>query len=1263
MTTQPGDTDAINAIDAENPWPGLASFREADRELFFGRERETEELFRLVLRERLTILFGLSGLGKTSLLQAGLFPRLREENVLPVLIRLEHAEGSPSCSEQIQAAITRSAAAAGAEIPAVRPDETVWEYFHRQGNDFWSARNRPLTPLLVFDQFEEIFTLGGGKPATAELVETLASLSEGYPPAAVKARIDANPAAAKELSFARHSYKLLLSLREDFLPDLEALRDRLRAIGNNRLRVRRMTGENALRVVSLPGRGLIDAEVAEQVVRFVAGEERTDEPAPLGELEIEPALLSIVCRELNNKRRSRGEARITADLLEGSRTEILTDLYERSLADLGPEVRSFIEEKLLTVSGFRDNVALENALATPGVTRAEIDRLTERRLLRIEDRGNGQRLELTHDVLTGVVRRSRDTRRQREERERAEVARREAEERERKVRRELRRSRQGLAAVGVLLIFVAALSVFAYRAKWTIKQILSDSDVERAFNLEETQPQEALACLAHALDQDPDNQAARGLALDLLLNRSWLLPERGITIADAVSIGLSPDDRTAAVVGVRGEVRLFDLATLRPTGIELREKTPVAEVRYSRDGRRIISLTETSGMVWDVASGRPVGGPFEELGGGFHCLDPGCERIQEIRAGQDHFFDAVSGAEIGPPVPASIPFDSPDGTRIARIVKNGDGWAVAIQDVLSGQTLGPLMPAEDEAPLVDARMSPDGTLIAARLPTAVLLWDGASHRRLSELPHEAQISQMKFGFGGQILTHAADGFARVWDTRSGDLLARIELDAPPRTFELSPDGHTLVTVTEDRTARLWDVATGRLLTEPMHDVAVVNLLTGGLTAGSGLRLAAASEDGDLRILRPSQAAQAIVAAATPGGVFDGVAFGPDGLLFAVVEKGTLSVRETATGRPVGAPLPGLEGVRSIRFVAGGRLVAVIRKGEASTWDYTAGRIAGRAPLAGWPALAAVSPDGTKAVAVEPGASPDSLRVMDLATSRPLTGILPYHAFRSWGAPPFSPDGALLLLAPDDYTVRLVDAATGKTLADLYHRSRVLKAGFGPASRHVLTITDDRTAHLWSTEGGRELQSFKSQHGLSAATLVEGGRSVITQAEDTRVRAWDTETGKPLGEPLFIPGVKSAQLAPDGRRLLALGADWIRLWDTATGRPLGNPLSPGGTLQAARFTNAGRSLAAATDRAVLLWDLPAGPGLDAALLARWAQAVGGYTLDEKGGPVQLSGLPRRLQALREETAAAPLGQPGLPSLIRWFFSDPAQRPPRPLAQLP
>jgi hypothetical protein len=76
-------------------------------------------------------------------------------------------------------------------------------------------------------------------------------------------------------------------------------------------------------------------------------------------------------------------------------------------------MRAFVEDHLLTKSGFRDNLALETALEFPGVTRPLIDTLVSRRLLRIEDRLGVQRVELTHDVLAEVIRASRDTRQQR----------------------------------------------------------------------------------------------------------------------------------------------------------------------------------------------------------------------------------------------------------------------------------------------------------------------------------------------------------------------------------------------------------------------------------------------------------------------------------------------------------------------------------------------------------------------------------------------------------------------------------------------------------------------------------------------------------------------------------------------------------------------------------------------------------------------------------------------------------------------------------
>src|SRR6185295_14537989 len=113
------------------------------------------------------------------------------------------------------------------------------------------------------------------------------------------------------------------------------------------------------------------------------------------------------------------------------------------------------EDRLLTKSGFRDNLALETALEEPGVTRPLIDTLVARRLLRIEDRIGTQRVELTHDVLADVVRGSRDARQQR-------LLLEQARNQERSARQAAaRRTRQQRWIVAALSLAVAGLALTA----------------------------------------------------------------------------------------------------------------------------------------------------------------------------------------------------------------------------------------------------------------------------------------------------------------------------------------------------------------------------------------------------------------------------------------------------------------------------------------------------------------------------------------------------------------------------------------------------------------------------------------------------------------------------------------------------------------------------------------------------------------------------------------------------------------------------------
>jgi hypothetical protein len=264
----------------------------------------------------LTILFGQAGLGKTAILRAGIVPRLRPEGCCQVCVRISYAPDAPVPAEQIKQAILRATGALGTWTHAgiSAPNESLWEFLHHRGDCLLDADGKVLIPLLIFDQFEEIFTLAqtddAGKQRAAAFVAELADLVENRPPQAPEQRIDADDAVAGQFDFVRNEYRVLISLREDYLAHLEGLRNGVPSITQNRMRLARMTGSHA---------------------------------------------------------------------------SILAEFYARVL------------------KAFAAAAAPPRALAT----------LVNRRLLRIEERLDVRRVELTHDVLCGVVRAAREQSQQR----------------------------------------------------------------------------------------------------------------------------------------------------------------------------------------------------------------------------------------------------------------------------------------------------------------------------------------------------------------------------------------------------------------------------------------------------------------------------------------------------------------------------------------------------------------------------------------------------------------------------------------------------------------------------------------------------------------------------------------------------------------------------------------------------------------------------------------------------------------------------------
>src|SRR5512138_1703291 len=111
---------------------GLQSYTEANSDSFFGRDNEIDATSSLIQLNTLTIVFGRSGTGKTSLLNAGVFPKLRKNYCLPFRIRLEFNKESPDLVTQVKNVLRKEIDKYGFNVQTYPGEETLWEYFHKE---------------------------------------------------------------------------------------------------------------------------------------------------------------------------------------------------------------------------------------------------------------------------------------------------------------------------------------------------------------------------------------------------------------------------------------------------------------------------------------------------------------------------------------------------------------------------------------------------------------------------------------------------------------------------------------------------------------------------------------------------------------------------------------------------------------------------------------------------------------------------------------------------------------------------------------------------------------------------------------------------------------------------------------------------------------------------------------------------------------------------------------------------------------------------
>ena len=781
-----GDAPPSIAQDPQ-PWLGLAAYSEEDQDGFYGRDDEASAVFRLIERGRLTVLFGRSGLGKTSLLRAGVFPRLRERNYFPVYIRLSYDPAGPSPRDQIKAAITAEASRHDVEAPDPSGETTLWEYFNHRDSDFWDAKNRLLTPVLVFDQFEEVFTLGaaddGNRLIATELSAELEDLIENQIPDTLHEKFEQSPDLADQYIDDGPRYKVAFGLREDYLPHLETWRVRMPSVGRNRFRLTHMNGSQALDAVLKPGHDIIDTDTAIKLVTFVAGRTADD----LSVLEIEPALLSVFCNELNTKRLALSQDKITIDLLTGAQEEIITGFYQRTVEGLPPAARVFIEEQLITGSGYRDSAPLEDFLAVDDVDEKNIGNLVNRRLVRVEERFGAARLELTHDLLTGVIQSARDARRQQERQ--AEEQRQAAE-----LKCKLRRSRMYIGVFAGLAVIMAVVVILAL--VFLNRALVAEKKTGQAL----AQAEQARMVAEKA---QTEAEKERSCAISVLRSRENL---------DGASDTIVP--ALAGIYGRRAQKALErqDWAEALIHGYESLSRQDSGQIRWviGLGAKNLLQEQPSLPVVFEIQEGNPPAKPEKEQQevNEMVLLHGGRRLAAGLADGSIRIVDLTVPREVGvlwSPSEIRALAVSPD----SRLLASGSREPlIRLWDLGEMKEIVALQGHEDRIRAL--AFSPDGTLIASgSRDNTIRLWDVASGKQVGLLKgHERSASSLAFSPDGRLL--ASGGFDRtihLWDVAERKQVGLLEgHERGISTLAFSPNGRLLASGSWDNTVRLWDVA-------------------------------------------------------------------------------------------------------------------------------------------------------------------------------------------------------------------------------------------------------------------------------------------------------------------------------------------------------------------------------------------------------------------------------------------------------------------------
>jgi WD40 repeat protein len=1088
---------------SSSPYIGLSYYTEENSHLFFGRDAERTLIIGNLRAARLTILYAASGVGKSSLLRAGVAARLWElagrsltergsARFIPVVFNSWRDEPVEDLIDEIQRAVAPFFTQPDLELPRTGLDQAISA----------AAAATGATLLVVLDQFEEYFLYGARESQQGRFADELAG-------AINRADLAAN---------------FLISVREDAYAGVgDLLRGKVANPYGNTLSLSHLGRSCAREAITRPIEQInsshpeaVQIQIEPELVDAVLDQVRTGEVAfdhqgqgtitgpggtANGEDKIETPYLQLVMSALWESERRAGSTVLRLSTLKdlGGAEAIVRSHLEQALSGLSePERETAVDvfDHLVTPSGTKivhtvDDLA-DYSRRQPADVQALVDKLTsgQQRILRPVPPAPGDdkpRVEIFHDVLAPAILAWRTA----QSADRLEHQRQAAEDRANRERRRARTFR-ALAAVSSLMLVVAVVGavlalVETHRAQSARRQALSgelalqaDSDL----HYHNVAPGVLLSIEAYRYDHTA--AAKDSLFQAELATGSMVAYLGGHAGASVASVAYSHGGLIASG-DANGVVLLQDATTGK-----VMHRLKGTRVAFSPDGR-LLATGDAHGdlWLWSTASDHPLWVISHGTGGGVN---------------------AVAFSHNGQLLAAA----NQDGT-------------VGLFNPANGQHLRTLLVGP--RPVNTVAFSPDGrTLATGAADGAVVQWSTSSWRSVRTFRADGKsINSVAFSPRGDKLAAASDDHnVIVWSTASGRLLLTLRAHHKPvYGVAFSPDGRTLASGGADDEVTLWSADTGR-------EMQVLRAYRGPVRAvafsPSGATLASGGDDGQVVVwlATPSLLEHVLL----PQSPALAVAYNRSGdLLASAQSNGTVDLWD-----PAGHVVKVLRGygghVNSVAFSPAGAVVAAGGStGNVMLWNPSTGAQERTLPTNGGVVnRVAFSPDG---------------RTLAAATAR--GNVILWNA-RTWAREPslpghapvpdiaFSPNSKTLASAAgQDVTLwYLASRQRPKTITG--HTSFVDSVAFSSDGRRLASGDVDGQIIVSNVRTGRQIGPTLNAHSR-VLSLAFSRRGNFLASGERGVALWDLRSG--MG--YLLPGhgsgfVRGVAFVPASRSLASAGDD-------------------------------------------------------------------------------------------------------------------------------